>query len=162
MKDADIALYRAKEQRRSQAVVYTSAARQTMEHRVSIAHDVREGLAAQQFTFPTISRESRLQYDRRIVGFEALARWKHPTKGLLAPLLLVRCSLSRPFRSRSASQMIRQVAADVRSWLDQGLECGRVAVNLSSADISDPGLRRQDHAAFWKMRVSPRRISRLK
>ncbi|MGN6097664.1 MAG: EAL domain-containing protein, partial [Bosea sp. (in: a-proteobacteria)] len=37
-------------------------------------------------------------------------------------------------------QMIRQVATDIRSWLDQGLDCGRVAVNLSSAEIADPKL----------------------
>jgi EAL domain-containing protein (putative c-di-GMP-specific phosphodiesterase class I) len=35
---------------------------------------------------------------------------------------------------------VTQVAADVRSWLDRGLDCGRVAVNLSSAEFADPGL----------------------
>lgn len=138
MKDADIALYRAKEQGRSQAVVYTSAARETMEHRVNIAHDVREGLAAQQFV-PHYQPKVSL-VTGRIVGFEALARWKHPIKGILTPDYFGSMFSEQAVSIALGEQMIRQVAADVRSWLDQGLECGRVAVNLSSADISDPRL----------------------
>lgn len=138
MKDADIALYRAKEQGRSQAVVYTSAARKTMEHRVTLAHDVREGLAARQFV-PHYQPKVSLATGR-IVGFEALARWQHPTKGLLTPDYFGSMFAEPAISMALGEQMIRQVAADVRSWLDQGLECGRVAVNLSSAEISDPRL----------------------
>lgn len=138
MKDADIALYRAKEQGRSQAVVYTSAARETMEHRVTIAHDVREGLAALQFV-PYYQPKVSL-VTGQIVGFEALARWKHPTKGLLTPSYFGSMFAEQAISIALGEQMARQVAADVRLWLDRGLECGRVAVNLSSADISDPRL----------------------
>ena len=138
MKDADIALYRAKEQGRGQAVAYTSAARETMERRVTIAHDVREGLAAQQFV-PYYQPKVSL-VTGRIVGFEALARWNHPTKGLLSPDYFGSMFAEQAISIALGEQMIRQVAADVRSWLNQGLECGRVAVNLSSAEISDPRL----------------------
>lgn len=138
LKDADIALYRAKEQGRSQAVVYTSAARETMEHRVTIAHDVREGLAARQF-IPFYQPKVSLATGR-IVGFEALARWKHPTKGLVTPDYFGSMFAEPAISIALGEQMIRHVAADIRSWLDQGIECGRVAVNLSSADISDPTL----------------------
>jgi diguanylate cyclase (GGDEF)-like protein len=138
MKDADVALYRAKEQGRSQAVMYTSAARETMEHRVTIARDVREGLAAHQF-IPYYQPKVSL-VTGRIVGFEALARWQHPTKGLLTPEYFGSMFAEQAISIALGEQMIRQVAADVRSWLDEGLECGRVAINLSSADISDPRL----------------------
>lgn len=138
MKDADIALYRAKEQGRGQTAVYTSAARAAMERRVTIAREVREGLAARQFRpgyQPKISLTTG-----RIVGFEALARWQHPTKGLLSPDYFGSVFAEHELSIALGEQMIRQAAADVRSWLDQGLECGRVAVNLSSADFSDPEL----------------------
>jgi diguanylate cyclase (GGDEF)-like protein len=138
MKDADIALYRAKEQGRSQASVYTHAARETMERRVTIAHDVREGLAAQQF-IPYYQPKVSLRTGR-IVGLEALARWQHPTKGILTPDYFGSMFAEQAISIEIGEQMIRQVAADVRSWLDCGLDCGRVAVNLSSAEISDPKL----------------------
>jgi len=76
----------------------------------------------------------------RIVGFEALARWNHPTKGLLSPDYFGSMFAEQAISIALGEQMIRQVAADVRLWLNQGLECGRVAVNLSSAEISDPRL----------------------
>lgn len=136
MKDADIALYRAKEQGRSQAVVYTSAARETMEHRVTIARDVRAGIAARQFV-PFYQPKVSL-VTGSIVGFEALARWKHPSMGLLTPAYFGSMFAEQAISLALGEQMIRQVAGDIRSWIDQGLECGRVAVNLSSAEISDP------------------------
>ncbi len=138
MKDADIALYRAKEQGRCQAVVYTHAARETMEQRVTIAHDVRVGIAAQQFV-PFYQPKVSLK-GGGIVGFEALARWKHHAKGLLTPAYFGSVFSEQTISLALGEQMIRQVAADIRSWLDQGLDCGRVAVNLSTAEIADPKL----------------------
>uniref|UniRef100_A0A9E8CJD3 Diguanylate cyclase n=1 Tax=Bosea sp. NBC_00436 TaxID=2969620 RepID=A0A9E8CJD3_9HYPH len=138
MKDADIALYRAKEQGRSQAAVYTSAARDAMEHRVTIVREVREGLAAQQFD-PYYQPKVSLTTGQT-VGFEALARWRHPTMGLLTPAYFGSVFGDQELSIALGERMIRQVAADIRSWLDRGLDFGRVAVNLSSADISDPRL----------------------
>jgi EAL domain-containing protein (putative c-di-GMP-specific phosphodiesterase class I) len=138
MKDADIALYRAKEQGRSRAVVYSNAARETIERRVTIAREVREGLNTQQFR-PDYQPKVSLTTGR-IVGFEALARWQHPTKNLLTPAYFGSIFGDRELSIALGEQMVRQVAADIRSWLDQGLDFGRVAVNLSSADFSDPRL----------------------
>lgn len=138
MMDADIALYRAKEQGRCRAVVYTSAARDTIEHRVTIAREVREGLSAQQFR-PDYQPKVSLTTGQ-IVGFEALARWHHPTKGLLTPAYFGTIFADQELSMALGEQMIRQVAADIRAWLDEGLDFGRVAINLSSADFNDPRL----------------------
>ncbi len=135
MKDADIALYRAKGAGRSRAVVYTRAARDRMEHRVSILREVRQGLSASEFCphyQPKISLATG-----EIVGFEALARWQHPARGLLTPAYFGPAFDEQDISAALATSMIRQAASDIRSWLDQGLEFGRVAVNLSSADFAD-------------------------
>ncbi len=135
MKDADIALYRAKESGRSRAVVYSSAAREVMERRVSILREVRQGLEAAEFIphyQPKVSLASG-----EIVGFEALARWRHPTLGLLTPGYFGSVFDDRDISVALATSMIGQVAADIGSWLEQDLEIGRVAVNLSSADFAD-------------------------
>lgn len=135
MKDADIALYRAKESGRSRAVVYSSAARDVMERRVSILREVRQGLEAAEF-IPHYQPKVSLATGE-IVGFEALARWRHPTLGLLTPGYFGSAFDDRDMSAALAASMIGQVAADIGSWLEQGLECGRVAVNLSSADFAD-------------------------
>lgn len=135
MKDADIALYRAKEGGRSRAVVYTSAARDVMERRVSILREVRQGLDAAEFC-PHYQPKVSLATGE-IVGFEALARWRHPTLGLLTPGYFGSAFDDQEISAALATRMIGQVASDARAWLDQGLEFGRVAVNLASADFAD-------------------------
>ena len=135
MKDADIALYRAKESGRSRAVVYTSDARDLMERRVSVLREVRHGLEATEF-LPHYQPKVSL-VTGKIVGFEALARWRHPTLGLLTPAYFGSAFDDQDISAALATSMIGQVASDIRSWLDQGLECGRVAVNLASADFAD-------------------------
>ena len=135
MKDADIALYRAKEGGRSRAVVYTRAARDVMERRVSILREVRQGLEAAEFC-PHYQPKVSLATGE-IVGFEALARWRHPTLGLLTPAYFGSAFDDQDISAALATSMIGQVAADIRAWLDQGLEFGRVAVNLASADFAD-------------------------
>lgn len=138
MKDADIALYRAKEGRRSRAVVYTSAAREVMEHRVTILREVRSGMAAAEF-LPHYQPKVSLATGQ-IVGFEALARWRHPTKGLLTPAYFGSAFEDQDISATLATDIVRQVVADIRSWLDQGLNCGRIAVNLASTDFADRAL----------------------
>lgn len=135
MKDADIALYRAKESGRSSAVVYTSGARDLMERRVSILREVRQGLVASEF-LPHYQPKVSL-VTGKIVGFEALARWRHPTLGLLTPAYFGPAFDDQDISAALATSMIGQVASDIRSWLDEGLEFGRVAVNLASADFAD-------------------------
>jgi diguanylate cyclase (GGDEF)-like protein/PAS domain S-box-containing protein len=135
MKDADIALYRAKEGGRSRAVIYTSAARDVMERRVSILREVRQGLAALEF-LPHYQPKVSLATGA-IIGFEALARWRHPTLGLLTPAYFGSAFDDQDISAALATSMIGQVASDIRAWLDQGLEFGRVAVNLASADFAD-------------------------
>uniref|UniRef100_A0A9E7ZQ67 EAL domain-containing protein n=1 Tax=Bosea sp. NBC_00436 TaxID=2969620 RepID=A0A9E7ZQ67_9HYPH len=153
MKDADIALYRAKEQGRSRAVVYSSAARETIEHRVTIAREVREGLAAQQFR-PDYQPKVSLTTGQ-IVGFEALARWQHPTKRLLTPAYFGSIFADQELSMALGEQMVRRVAADIRSWLDQDLDFGRVAVNLSSSDFSDPRLAARIIRILEEARIHP-------
>ena len=135
MKDADIALYRAKEGGRSRAVVYTSAARELMERRVTILRDVRNGVAGNEF-LPLYQPKVSLATGQ-IVGFEALARWRHPTKGLLTPAYFGSAFEDPEISSALANSLIRQVVGDIRRWIADGVACGRIAVNLASADFAD-------------------------
>lgn len=156
MKDADIALYRAKESGRSRAVIYTSAARDVMERRVSILREVRQGLALSEFVphyQPKISLKTG-----EIVGFEALARWRHPRLGLLTPAYFGSAFDDHDLSGAMAASIIRQVAMDMRRWLDQDLEFGRVAVNLASADFSDKALATKMLAILRQARVPASRL----
>jgi diguanylate cyclase (GGDEF)-like protein len=83
LKNADLALYAAKTKGRNRAVLFAPAMRASVERRVEIARQVR-GAIADGMLVPYYQPKMRLETNE-VVGFEALARWLHPTKGLLSP-----------------------------------------------------------------------------
>jgi diguanylate cyclase (GGDEF)-like protein/PAS domain S-box-containing protein len=138
MKDADIALYRAKAAGRSRVVAYAPSMRAEMERRITIAGEIRAALAENQivpFYQPKVCLSSR-----RIIGFEALARWQHPTRGVLTPGYFGVAFEDPEIAEMVGEAMARQLASDVAGWLGAGYDCGRVALNLSAAEFRQPGL----------------------
>jgi diguanylate cyclase (GGDEF)-like protein/PAS domain S-box-containing protein len=138
MKDADMALYGAKEHGRNRVSVYSPAMRAEMEHRVQVSTAIREALEREEivpFYQPKVCLTTG-----RVVGFEALARWRHPTRGILTPGSFGSAFEDHELAARIGMVMLHQVAADVHGWLQQGLYFGRVAVNLSAAEVNNPAL----------------------
>ncbi len=140
LKDADIALYRAKAEGRSRAVVFTPVLRAETERRLTVAGEIRVALEAGQIV-PFYQPKVCLARGT-IVGFEALARWVHPEKGLLTPGYFGSVFDEPELATAIGDTMLRQVAADLRAWQDLGLVPGRVAVNLASAEFRKPDLVR--------------------
>lgn len=138
LKDADIALYRAKAQGRNRAVVFAPEMRAETEKRVLIAAEVRTATAAGQimpFYQPKVCFSTG-----EIVGFEALARWQHPEKGLLTPGYFGSAFDDPELATAIGDSILRQVAADLCEWQERGLTPGRVAVNFASAEFRKPDL----------------------
>ncbi|KAB1074345.1 sensor domain-containing phosphodiesterase [Methylobacterium planeticum] len=138
MKDADIALYRAKSAGRNRVAVYAPEMRALTERRVAIAGEMREALDQGRiipFYQPKVCLATK-----RIVGFEALARWRHPTDGIRAPGYFGSAFEDPELARAIGACMIGHVAADMRGWLASGLDFGRVAVNVSSAEFHQPDL----------------------
>jgi diguanylate cyclase (GGDEF)-like protein len=138
LKDADIALYRAKAQGRNSAVVFAAEMRSETERRMLIAAELRAALASGQivpYYQPKICFTTGA-----IVGFEALARWQHPQKGLLTPGYFGSAFENPELATAIGSSLIRQFAADLGQWCRCGLNPGRVAVNFSSAEFRKPDL----------------------
>ncbi|KQO83990.1 diguanylate cyclase [Methylobacterium sp. Leaf90] len=138
LKDADIALYRAKVQGRDRAIVFAPEMRAETERRVSIASEVRVALAAGRivpYYQPKVCFSTGA-----IVGFEALARWEHPEKGLLTPGYFGSAFDDPELATGIGDSILRQVAADLREWRERGLTPGLIAVNFASAEFRKPDL----------------------
>ena len=153
MKDADIALYRAKAERRGRAVVYVEADRVRIEQRVHVLAEVRQGLAADQF-LPYYQPKVSLRTGE-IVGSEALARWQHPERGVLTPGSFAPAFTDPETAVAMGARMIEHVLRDIRGWIDRGVEFGRVAVNFSAAEFGDPQLADNVLALLSKAGISP-------
>ncbi len=151
MKSADIALYRAKAQGRNRVLTYSPVMRREIEERVSLGAQLREAIAQSQivpFYQPKICLSTG-----RIAGFEALARWQHPSKGILTPDFFGAAFEDAELAPAIRRQIMTKIAGDMREWHHQGLNYGRVAMNLSSADFSQPRLSEEILEALEQAQV---------
>ncbi|MEZ0172125.1 EAL domain-containing protein [Microvirga sp. TS319] len=138
MKDADIALYRAKAEGRGRVVTYDPEMRLLTEQRLALGRDVRNAISQDQFV-PFYQPKVCLS-SGRIVGLEALARWQHPDKGILEPGVFGAVFEDPELAPVIGKRLIGKVASDMRRWLDGGYRFGRVAFNLSSVEFNQPSM----------------------
>lgn len=136
--NADLALYAAKASGRNRAMLFVPALRADIEERVTIAREMRTALTEGglvPFYQPKMALDTGM-----IVGFEALARWRHPTRGLLAPAAFATIFDDSEIGIAVGECLRRQILADIRAWIDLGLDPGRVFLNLSSAQFAQGDL----------------------
>jgi EAL domain-containing protein (putative c-di-GMP-specific phosphodiesterase class I) len=100
--------------------------------------EARAGLARGEFTllYQPIAETAP---PHRTVGFEALARWIHPTRGALEPDAFMP-DFAEDVALRFGEAVLEGALLQMRRWRDAGVDFGRVAVNLSPAQFRDAGL----------------------
>ena len=126
---ADRALYRSKEEGRNQYHFHSDDLDQEVLDRVTLAGELRRAIERGELELlyqPQVELSSQ-----KIVGMEALVRWNHPTRGLLAPGVFV------PIAERTGTivalgrWVLDRACRQVRLWRDEGISVPLVAVNLS-------------------------------
>jgi len=136
MKDADLALYRAKALGRNLSVIYEAEMRAAMNTRVAICREIA-GALEQDRILPFYQPQIVLATGE-VDGLEALARWKHPERGIV-PAASFQQALEDPETSQAIGEAIlRKAIADLREWQETGIEVPRVWVNLAPGIFRDP------------------------
>jgi len=133
MKNADMALYSAKNSGRSTTRIYQPKMRFEIERRTNMVQLAREALRDHRI-LPYYQPKLDLR-TRRVLGFEALLRWRSPGGQIHLPEKLeaafedveVACALS--------DCILEQAIVDMRGWIDRGVDFGHVALNASAADF---------------------------
>jgi len=138
MKAADLALYRAKAEGRNRVTVFSREMKDQRIQRVSLIREMRQAVAEK--TIVPFYQPKVCLGTGRVVGFEALARWRHPEKGILTPEFFGSLFEDLEMAQALGRRIITSAAEDMRVWLDRGFEFGRVAVNLSSAEFEQADL----------------------
>jgi diguanylate cyclase (GGDEF)-like protein len=134
---ADVALYSAKAAGRGQAAIFDPAMLVAAQQHAAMMSHARSALASGDivpFYQPKIDLVTR-----RVTGFEALLRLRRASGGVDPAAAIAGAFGDRELATRLGSVMIAQVAADMRRWLDQGLDFGRIALNGSASEFRDDG-----------------------
>ncbi|UUL83167.1 bifunctional diguanylate cyclase/phosphodiesterase [Sphingomonas qomolangmaensis] len=133
MKNADIALYVAKTSGRGEVVLYDPPMRLATERRTTMLARARAALD-DDLIFPCYQAMVDLR-TRRLVGFEALLRLRHRTRGVQLPGTIEAAFEDAELAARISERMITCVLADIRRWLDKRIEFGHVTINAAAAEF---------------------------
>lgn len=139
LKQADLALYSCKSAGRGLFEMFEPAMRDKAQQRASALAVARQAVAhnwIEPFYQPKVELRSG-----RLAGFEALLRWRHPRMGIQSPDALAPAFDDEELGTALGTRMLSCVVNDMRRWLDEGLDFGRISINASSAE-----LRREDYA----------------
>lgn len=133
LKKADLALYAAKLRGGGGIAVYEpwmGAETRKRASEISLARDALQ----HDMVLPTYQPKVELATGK-LDGFEALLRWRHPTRGIQAPGLIGAAFEDLELAGALTDRMLACLLRDMRGWLDDGVEFGHVAVNAAAADF---------------------------
>ncbi|HRN83731.1 MAG TPA: EAL domain-containing protein [Hyphomicrobium sp.] len=156
LKNADLALYRAKSVGCGHIGEFTPDLRAAINRRVEMQEDALEALQRGEFVlfFQPIMPADPSEPP----SFEALLRWQHPVHGLLAPGLFEEV-LDEPRVAAAIGVRVIDLALEqVAAWQAEGLEFGRVAVNVTSADFASRCFASHLKSRLDHYSVAPERI----
>ncbi len=152
LKNADLALYRAKADGRGTYRFFEPEMDALMQSRRRLELDLRNALASNQLELyyqPLVNLETD-----RVCGFEALLRWKHPEHGLIEPLDFIPLAEETALIVPIGEWVLRTACHEASSWPN---DIG-VAVNVSAAQFKNQNLALVVTSALARSGLSPRRL----
>jgi diguanylate cyclase (GGDEF)-like protein/PAS domain S-box-containing protein len=137
MRDADTAMYRAKERGGSRHELFDSSLRARAVARLELEHDLRRAIEQREFR---VHYQPVVDLDGKIVSFEALARWAHPERGQISPGEFIPLAEATGLIVNLGEWILNQACSDLSRWRSQpGYGDLTVAVNLSGRQLAETG-----------------------
>ena len=138
IKNADIAMYRAKEQGRNNHQFYTSDMNDLIQRRAVLEKGMRQALERNEFTLyyqPQVDLSTGI-----ITGNEALIRWFHPELGIISPVEFIPLAEETGLIVSIGEWVLRTACKQNQEWQKSGLPEMRVSVNLSPRQFQQANL----------------------
>ncbi len=142
LRDADLAMYMAKENGKDRYEEFRDRMHTTVMERLELEADFRQGVINEDLVVhyqPIVNLDTK-----GIVGFEALVRWQHPTRGLLRPEAFLAFAEQAGFMGAVDCFVLTKACGQVLRWQRDGLVApdASISVNLSARDMVEAGIDR--------------------
>lgn len=138
IKNADTAMYRAKDHGGNSCQFYTKNMNKTLLEQMKLLASLRRAVEREEFEVYYQPRISAIT--GKINGMEALIRWIHPEQGLICPTQFIPLAEDTGLIVPIGEWVLRNACAQNRAWQDAGFYPLRVAVNLSAQQFQQPSL----------------------
>jgi diguanylate cyclase (GGDEF)-like protein len=152
MKNAELALYRAKAQGRGCARFFEPGMEEDARVRADLETDLRSALAAEAMDVyfqPLVNTRTR-----KVSGYETLLRWNRPGHGLVSPSMFISCAEETGIIVPLGEWVIRKAIEEASQWREDVT----VAVNLSAAQMQNPSLVATVVGALATSQLDPSRL----
>jgi len=152
--NADAAMYCAKQRGRNNIQCYAEGMNSATQERVKLESDLHQALSLKQLELhyqPKVDTKTGL-----IHGVEALARWRHPQRGLVPPGEFIPLAESCGLIDGIGEWVVRESCRQARAWQLEGLPPLRVAVNLSAFQFRHGNLLQMIREALQAAQLEPR------
>ena len=156
LRNADMAMYRAKESTRNAYCFFTPEMNQRASARMQLNNDLRHAIERREFVLhyqPKVDLVSG-----RMQGLEALLRWNHPTRGLVAPMEFVPALEESGLILPVGEWVLEEACRQLREWSLAGLGEMSMAVNLASPSFRQPDLVTRVASTLERVKVPPNRL----
>ncbi|MCX7897875.1 MAG: EAL domain-containing protein [Rhodocyclaceae bacterium] len=156
LKNADSAMYHAKERGRNQIQFFSPAMNAAAAARLELEHALREAWENKAFVLfyqPQLCARTRI-----IDCAEVLLRWFHPQRGAIAPSRFVPLAEDLGLINALGSWVIEEACRQLARWKEQGLAIERLAINLSAHQLRDPNFVETVHSTLQRFGIAPQQI----
>jgi diguanylate cyclase (GGDEF)-like protein/PAS domain S-box-containing protein len=153
MKNADTAMYHAKERGKNNFQFYQTEMNASALERLELESDLRHALEQQQFVLHY--QPQFLADGRTLTGVEALLRWQHPSRGLVPPGDFIPALEELGLVVEAGDWVIGEACRQIRAWQEQGLAVPKVSVNLSARQFADGRLGQRIAEILASSGISP-------
>jgi predicted signal transduction protein with EAL and GGDEF domain len=153
LKNADTAMYHAKEQGRDTYQFYTPAMHIKSFETMMLENNLRRALDREEFVVyyqPLVNINTG-----EVVGMEALVRWRHPERGLISPEEFLSLSENTGLIAFIDELVLYTVCVQCKAWQDAGFQPMIVAVNLSAHTFQQPNLLETVTSVLEKTGLDP-------
>ncbi len=155
LRDADVAMFSAKELGRGRVEVFDDSMRERTVRRLELETSLRHALAHDEFR---VHYQPLVHFERsEVIGFEALVRWEHPERGLTPPDEFLAIAEDTGLIIPIGAWVLREACAQAARWASESTH-GRpltVAVNLSARQLADPDLVAEVERAVADAELDP-------
>ncbi|MBO1923949.1 EAL domain-containing protein [Thiomicrorhabdus sp. 6S3-12] len=156
LKNADTALYRAKDQGRNNFEFFSSEMSASSFETLFMLNGLYKALENEEFVIyyqPQVD-----MVENRLTGVEALVRWNHPEMGLVPPARFIPLAEDSGVILKLGEWVLRAACRQMKSWLEQGVAVDYIAVNLSGRQLIDKNLLHVVRSALQEANIDGRYI----
>jgi len=156
LQNADLAMYQAKAAGKNNYHVFNTQLHKDADTRMALESELRHAVTNEEFVLyyqPQVNLDTG-----ELIGCEALIRWQHPERGLLAPFFFIDTIENNGLIIPVGKWVIQEACRQCGEWSKMGMDHLKISINLSTRQFSDPNLIEDIKDAISVANIKPSQL----